>query len=183
MPREYNFGTLKTIVEEDNSGNVSVKNVDSLSTVEGQFTGETLIRGRLEANSETISAGTWADIADTNSFPPSNEFDGTNINLDKTGWYEVEATVPVFGAAAGDEIQVALRDVDAGSIVPGSQSLTAMAASRDDAGIANSTVFLNADTNYRVQAKDVDNSFSINGGAYGDVTAYFALKWSPVQPD
>jgi len=32
MPREYNFGTSKTIVEEDNSGNVSVKNVDSLST-------------------------------------------------------------------------------------------------------------------------------------------------------
>jgi len=32
MPRQYNFGTSKTVVEEDNSGNVSVKNVDSLST-------------------------------------------------------------------------------------------------------------------------------------------------------
>ena len=31
MPREYNFGN-KTVIEEDDSGNVSVKNVDSLST-------------------------------------------------------------------------------------------------------------------------------------------------------
>jgi len=75
MPREYNFGTSKTVVEEDSNGNVSVKNVDSLSTEEVSV-------GNAGARMEVNNATTVPSSTETTVEFGSNAIDeGGYINL------------------------------------------------------------------------------------------------------
>lgn len=92
----------------------AVRNLTTPSFQELEVTNETLVQVTLSAD-ESLSSGTYSTLQfDSEGVDKRDEFDTVNHEFvpDKDGWYQFIAGVAFNIGAAGDEIQVNLKNKD-----------------------------------------------------------------------
>lgn len=141
---------------------------NSVNTGKADITGETWITAYRTNVKSGIASGTWTNIADTEDEDNLNEQDSNfNINVSSDGWRWVWGYAYIDNSNSGDQIRLAVRDVDAGTIahLGGSPIYDAFAATFMT-GYFTLPVYMTSGTNYRVQAMNASSSFRMNSGAY-----------------
>lgn len=155
-----------------------VANLGELSTDEADITGETFITAERNNGVSSVSSSNWTNIADTENEDVRDEQDASfNINVDETGYYDIIGQVRFFSITDGDGLIVYVRSPSGTD--PDNNRVQKTAAGTDDQVLFSLVVKLQSGTNYRIQARDLDSTYSIGGNPGRN---FYTVKRSVVHP-
>ena len=151
---------------------------DSVSTEEGQITGETFVSGWRDNNTDSISAGEYGSVFDAVRVDNRDEISGETFTPDKSGWYDITGSTRITGTS-DSRIEIRVEDVDADSTI---DRFNTTVDTNGDRILYAFTSDLSSGVSYQIQVTVEDDSFIIDGGAMDGTGRNIVIKRSPVQP-
>jgi len=142
---------------------------ESVTTEQADITNETFIVPVRNAESGSITAGTWTNVFTASVADNRGEFNGNSQFVpDDGGWYSIMADIPLLTGSSNDRIRARLRNVSDGvSVGSGGASDTenrgrTLAAGSDVINLTFTLAFeLTAGKAYEIQAQNVDSAYEL----------------------